>query len=437
MANDPEDDGVPTPAAEPPMGEPAKAESSDPTGPAEDSAAPDDAAGEPSTAQVLLRSIPSLWGLPPIAVVGLLVAIVSVAFLAGLKAVGVVLSVVNQGIGELLPVLLISVVAAYLLDPLIDRFEAAGWDRTRAIFVALAVFLFGSTTVLLLLIPYVVNEVSELSGNLDGYIAGVAEQGKAAQVWLEEKTGRDIPLGFDELQENLPKMLGSLPSGTLDPVKAIGNALLGGSFGALGAVFRWSLFPVFMFFFLRDWDTMREGLFGMVPHRFREDVSANAREIDSKLGSFVRGQLVVCSVLAVLYALGLALFTDIHMAVLVGVVAGLLFVVPYFGTFVGIVAGSLLAVLEFGVSFEILKVWAIFGVVQGIEGSLLTPKIVGDSVGLHPVVVMLSLFFGGGLFGFLGILLAVPLAASLQVLVTEAVRRFRGSEWFQAGGGEA
>jgi predicted PurR-regulated permease PerM len=424
MAEEPEESTAGAPAPEPPAPE---AEPS--TESAEPAADPADAEGR---ASVLLRSLPSLWGLPRFAVAGVFVAIFAIAFLTGVQATGMIFAVVNQGIGEMLPVLLISLIAAYLLDPLIDRFEARGWDRTRAIFVALVVFLSGTTTLFLLLIPYVVNEVADLSGNLDEYLAGVAEQGATLETWLSERLGREIPLGFDELQKNLPKLLETIPAGSLDPIRAVGNKLVGGSFGILGAIFRWSLFPVFTFFFLRDWDGMKAGLFSLVPHRFRADVSRQASAIDGKLANFVRGQLMVSAALAVMYSLGLVLFTDIHMAVLVGVVAGLLFVVPYFGTFIGVVAGSLLALLEFGVSFEIIKVWAVFGVAQGIEGSLLTPKIVGDSVGLHPVVVMLALLVGSGLFGFLGLLLGVPIAASLQVLIDEAVRRFQASDWFQA-----
>jgi predicted PurR-regulated permease PerM len=112
-------------------------------------------------------------------------------------------------------------------------------------------------------------------------------------------------------------------------------------------------------------------------------------------------------------------------------------VIPYLGTFFGVLAGTILAVLKFGADVEVLKVWAVFASVQFLEGTLLTPKIVGDSVGLHPVVVMLALVVGANLFGFLGILLAVPLAAILQVLLGTALRRYRATEWFQAGEEEA
>ena len=145
----------------------------------------------------------------------------------------------------------------------------------------------------------------------------------------------------------------------------------------------------------------------------------------------------VAVVLAVLYSVGLVAFTDIDLALLIGVLAGLLFVVPYLGTVLGITLGTLMAVLKFGISFEVVKVWIVFAVVQGLEGAVLTPKIVGESVGLHPVTVMVSLLIGASLFGVLGMLLAVPVAASLAVVGTTAVRWYKSTAWFQHGAEDA
>ncbi len=156
-------------------------------------------------------------------------------------------------------------------------------------------------------------------------------------------------------------------------------------------------------------------------------------EIDLKIAAFIRGQVLVAVILAVLYSFGLVVFTDIDLALLIGVLAGLLFVVPYLGTILGITLGTLMAVLKFGVSFEVGKVWLVFAAVQGFEGALLTPKIVGDSVGLHPVTVMVSLLVGASLFGVLGMLMAVPVAASLAVVGTTAVRWYKDTDWFKEG----
>ncbi len=424
------------PAEDPP---PAPGEAPEAPGRPESTTGSDDEAGSPDPpvaplgVRRLISVVPSFWGLPRPAAALVLVVLAAAALISGSRAIAMVLSVLQQGLGDVLPVLLVSVVVAYLLDPLIDRFESAGWNRSTAIGLCLGLFLAFDAVVLLLLIPYVVTELGALSENIDGYVARLGEQLHAFEAFLQERVDPEIDLRMAALAERLPELLKKLPTGSLDPVKAVAQSLVGRTFGVLGFVVTWALLPVFTFFFLRDFDRMKSGIFGLVPHRWRRPVLRNFVEIDRKMAQFVRGQGIVCVALAVLYAGGLGLFTDIDMALLVGVVAGLLFVIPYFGTFLGIMAGSVLAFLKFGVSFEIVKVWIVFGVVQGIEGTLLTPKIVGDSVGLHPVVVMLALFAGGGLFGLLGILLAVPVAAAVQVLVVEGVGWLRATPWFQEG----
>jgi predicted PurR-regulated permease PerM len=375
-----------------------------------------------------------LGSLPAWAVASLGLVVGALALLLGLEVAKLAAALVFQGLGEFLTVILIAGIAAYLLDPLVDRFEAARWSRTAAILVGLLLFAAFASVLVLLLVPYVVTEIAELTANLDGYTQRAGERLRQLEQWLRRLPGGDrLPLHLDEMSAQLPALLKKLPAGSLDPVGELARRVVGSTFGVLGALVRWSLFPIFTFFFLRDFDTIKRGTFSLVPWRFRDSVSSHWRAIDTKMSLFVRGQLMVCLALAVLYALGLGLFTQIHLAVLVGVLAGLLFIIPYLGTVLGIVAGTLLAFLEFGPGWEMVKVWMVFGVVQSIEGMFLTPKIVGDSVGLHPVVVMLALIIGGNLFGLLGIVLAVPAAATLQVLLETAVKRMRGDPWFLEG----
>jgi len=396
------------------------------------------AEGEPAVAAVrMIRSLPLLSELPAWAAMLLIAGLASLAVILLLQVLELGLVVLYQGLGGLLSVLLVSLVLAYLLDPVIDRFERLGWDRSAAIGTCLSLFLAVAAVLLLLMIPYVVTEVSDLGDNMDSYVEGVADSAASLETWIAERTGLSIDLRFASMKKRLPELLSRMSLDGLDPIKAVAGTLLGSTFGLLGTLVQWSLLPIFTFFFLRDFDSIKRGMFGLVPFRWRRDTVEHYLEIDGKMSRFVRGQLTVSVILAVLYATGLGLFTDIDLAVLVGVVAGLLFVVPYFGTFLGIVAGSLLAFLKFGFDLEILKVWAVFGVVQIIEGTLLTPKIVGDSVGLHPVIVLLALVAGGNLFGFLGILLAVPLAAAIQVLLATALGYYRDTGWFRDGSDEA
>lgn len=388
---------------------------------------------EEGAAVKLLRKVPPIAGLPGPAVALIGAGIAAFAALILLDVVGLLLGLLYRGLGGFLTVILVSLISAYLLDPLIDRFERSGWTRTRAIGVALSLFLAFDALAILLLVPYVVSEMADVTANFDNYGEQLESSALALEAKIEEVTGRPIDFGLSSAAKELPALLEKLPEGALDPVGAVVTKIGGWFGGVFGFLFQWALFPIFVFFFLRDWDQMKRSLFGLIPFRFRKSVLSSYVEIDAKMAQFLRGQFSLCCILAVLYALGLGLFTDIDMAILIGVLSGLLFIIPYFGTAFGIIVGSTLAVLKFGVSFEIVKVWAVFGVVQGIEGAFLTPKIVGDSVGLHPVVVMLALVVGANLFGFLGILLGVPLAAAIQVLLSKAVARYRETEFFTEG----
>jgi predicted PurR-regulated permease PerM len=341
------------------------------------------------------------------------------------------LAAVYTGLGHFLTVLLLAFVVAYVLDPLIDRFESAGWNRTVAIGITLGIAIAAFVVGMLLIVPYIVGEIAELTGRIDEYIADVVARAHKLELFIKETT--EIEIGLGALAKALPELLKGLDLAALNPVKTVAATLAGGTFGFLGAVFRWSLMPIFVFFFLRDFDTMKAALFEMVPYRSRATVLDHYIRIDEKIALFLRGQALVCMWLAVLYSVGLLLFTDIHLALFIGVMSGVLFIVPYLGTILGIGLGCLMALLQFGPSVEILKVLAVFGVVQGIEGVLLTPKVVGDSVGLHPVVVMLALLVGGNLFGLLGVLLAVPVAAALQVILATGIGDLQASEWFQLG----
>jgi predicted PurR-regulated permease PerM len=390
----------------------------------------------------LLALFPSIGSLPSpaSAVIGL--GVVAFAGMVLVDALSLVLSVVFQGLGNVLTVLLLALISAYLLDPLIDRFERAGWNRSLGIVISLGSFLIFTGLAVLLLVPYVVTEVADLNENIDVYIAGFGAQLSSLEVWVNAKTGMALDLRFSSMSEKLPDLLDNLSAGdgavgASSPVQALLKSASTFFGGAVGMAVTWALFPIFAFFFLRDFDELKKRLFGLIPFRWREDALSHYVVIDQKMAAFVRGQFILCSILAVLYALGLGVFTDIDLAILVGVLSGLLFVIPYLGTFFGVLAGTILAVLKFGADVEVLKVWAVFASVQFLEGTLLTPKIVGDSVGLHPVVVMLALVVGANLFGFLGILLAVPIAAILQVLLGTALRRYQATEWFQAGEGEA
>jgi predicted PurR-regulated permease PerM len=190
------------------------------------------------------------------------------------------------------------------------------------------------------------------------------------------------------------------------------------------------LIPVFAFYLLLDFNGLGAKLVGCLPVPAQPTGRRLLDRSNEVLGAFVRGQLAVCGALALIYSVGLT-FTGIDMPWVVGLLSGALFIVPYLGTAVGIVLGSLLALLKFHDVAHLLGVWAVFAVGQGLEGFVLTPRIVGNRVGLHPLAVIVAVLAGGGLFGFTGVLLAVPAAAVLRVGLDEALRTYRASSFYR------
>jgi predicted PurR-regulated permease PerM len=325
--------------------------------------------------------------------------------------------------------LAVALILAYLMDPLIDRFEARGWKRSPAIFACLVLGTITAVLAVLLLIPYVVNEVAGLSANLSGYAANI-------EGWVDyanEKMGTKVTLDLSSLRDTWPQLLRDVDTEQLDPLKRVAAWAASSTLAFVLGLANVLMIPVYTFYFLRDFDRMVAWVFNLVPVTWQPLVSKHARAIDTKMGQFIRGQLTLCTILAVLYSVGLIAFGRIDMALLVGVLSGALFIIPYLGTIVGVILGAVLCLLKFGIDWHLLGVVGTFGVVQLLEGTLLTPKIVGESVGLHPMVVILSLFIGGALFGFMGILLAVPATAALSVLLETVLARYRASRIYTEG----
>jgi predicted PurR-regulated permease PerM len=195
------------------------------------------------------------------------------------------------------------------------------------------------------------------------------------------------------------------------------------------AVLGYIVIPIYLYYFLKDMPKIQNGLTDLVPERLRPVISSKATEIHGILSGFVRGQLTVCAILAVLYSCGLLLI-GIDLAVVIGTLSGILFIVPYLGTIVGIVFSMLMAVLKFHDILHPLLCLGWFGAVQAIEGFVVTPKIVGDRVGLHPMVTLVALLVGGQLFGITGMLIAVPLTAVLKVFLSSYISSYRSTPFY-------
>ena len=241
------------------------------------------------------------------------------------------------------------------------------------------------------------------------------------QVWLPniaEMLNLDIgeDIGIGAFISRYGDMAGSWGSKVLVSVSQSGGAVA-------AAVLSLFLVPILTFYLLRDWDSILAHVAALIPADQRDMVVDLAKETDEVLGAFLRGQVLVMLALSVIYALGLKL-VGLEFAIAIGVVSGLVSFVPYLGFVFGIAIASLTVVLEPEPLWKLAGVVATFSIAQMLEGSLLTPKLVGDRIGLHPVLIIFAVAAGGQLFGFFGILLALPAAAVLSVLVRFAYHRY-------------
>ncbi len=326
-----------------------------------------------------------------------------------------------------------SAALAYILSPLVHRLAARGYSRTGG---ALVLFGFGAVAVTLtalIVIPAVANQFSELSGNVQGYLNRASAAIGPAAAWVEARADVHIPLDLSALQEQLPGWITQLSPDARQSIQGWLSGLFTSGLGFLTGLLDVMLLPLFTFYLLRDWDQIMAWCRDLVPPRQRERAMRIAGEVDDRLSAFVQGQISLCLLLGVLYSVGLWV-ANIDLAFVVGMTAGILFIIPYFGPAVGLVLSLLLAFLKFGIDPHLLYVLGVFFGVQAAEGWVLTPVLVGDKVGLHPMVVMIALLVGGSLMGLWGMLLAIPATAILHVLLSEVVSLYRASAFYEGEG---
>lgn len=327
----------------------------------------------------------------------------------------------------------ISAVLAYFGDPLVDRLEDTRvwrWKigRVLAVCIVFVLLLTLLTVTLLIIIPMLVDQIRLLVQRLPEWIEWFSA---TAMPWLASTAGIELE-GFDPAQfsDMLKQYWKEISTAAFKIVDVISK----GGMAVVAILTNLVLIPVVTFYLLRDWDRMIKGIHDLLPRSMESQISKLAGEVDDVLGAFFRGQLIVMLALGVIYAIGLSV-VGIEFAVLIGIGAGLLSIVPYLGSIVGVLVAAGAAIFQFQDVFHLLMVLLVFGVGQSAEGMYLTPKLVGDRIGLHPVTVIFAVLAGGQLFGFLGILLALPVAAALNVLVRYAHRSYRGSELYKASAG--
>ncbi|RMG42433.1 MAG: AI-2E family transporter [Candidatus Dadabacteria bacterium] len=341
--------------------------------------------------------------LPPLWVLTLVTVAVAVWLVIKLKEI-VVLLVVGYSI-------------AYVIDPWLSWLEKRGVSRSGGVFLTVLLAVLLVLLLALTALPTIFREYSELSTNLPGY--------------LEQAREKFVPL-IRDIKEVVPDAVKSRikPESVVDFLPAVGGGALKKLTGAVSAalfkgysfalfLINLALLPFIVFYLAVDWKRFHEAALSFFPIVKRSKVRQIFLEIDSYVSSFVRGQLLVGLVLFLLYAAGLGL-VGVELWFLLAFISGFGNLIPYLGFLCGIILSSIMALVTFGDWWHLLLVWGVYAIVQALEGTLITPRILGNKVGLSPLVIILAIVAGGVLFGLLGIFLAVPVAAALRVLILHA-----------------
>lgn len=311
---------------------------------------------------------------------------------------------------------------AYLSNPLIERLERLKLTRTLAVALVFLILSLIVTLALLIIIPMLSDQVASFISKVPGYVERFEFQlsGLAAQAGLDLGT-----LNFKELAKEYLPRAGSIGSQVFKAISQSGGAIISG-------VVMMLLIPIITFYMLRDWDEVLQNIYDLIPLSVRDTVLRLTKRSDEMLAAFIRGQLMVMTALGIIYSTGLMVI-DLPFALLIGIAAGLLSFIPYLGTIVGVGLAVAVYLAETQSWAGLWQVGLVFVIGQSLEGYVLTPWLVGDKIGLHPIVVIFAVLAGGQLFGFVGILLALPVSAVLAVLAREALKNYKQSDLYLEG----
>lgn len=349
-------------------------------------------------------------------------AVLRLVVFVGSLAVVVTLLIVFRRIFQ---PLLLGMGLAYLFDPLVSWFERRGRSRVTGVIVLALILVLSLATVLLFIVPAIGEQADRLADKLPQYQERVRE---VVKPWFDKLEAR-YPAEFEDLQqraveglrENLPKVATSAGKWV--------SGLFGNLMDFLLFLLNLIFVPVFAFYLLVDWPKVKKGMVGMIPVPYRDVTLARVKEVDLAVASFLRGQLTIALVLAAINATGLVLL-GVPFGLVLGIVAGLANMIPYMALVVGLVPSVLLCWAEYQSWGMALGVVAIFSGAQMLEGTVLSPRILSKSVNLHPVWVLLAIMAGGSLFGFVGLLIAVPVAAAIQVFARHWIKLYRDSRLY-------
>lgn len=326
-------------------------------------------------------------------------------------------------LGDILMPFIVSAVLAYVLNPLVQWLQMKRIRRGAASMLVMILTLFVLTALVLIIVPMLINQFNNLVERLPQLVHFAQN---IFLPWVAKVTGDYIELDTASIVAWLQSHTGELTN----TLKAIMPTLMRQSTQVIAGVSNFLLLPFLLYYFLLDWKRWSNGIQALIPRRFVDTYMRITGNMDSVLGEFLRGQLTVMLIMGLVYGIGLML-TGLDSGFAIGMIAGILVFVPYLGAFTGLLLASLAAVLQFGSWPGVLMVWGVFAVGQFLESFFITPKIVGDRIGLSPFWVIFSLMAFGQLMGFVGMLIGLPLAAVTLVLLREGVNAYFASHFYK------
>lgn len=329
-------------------------------------------------------------------------------------------------LNDILLPFVVGAVVAYFFDPLVGRLEKARMSRTWATTIVTVIAVLLTIGIVVAIVPPLVGQAEKLLTSAPRYAARLIERFQPVIEPLRERFG--LPgLSVQELQTEASNWAGKV----LGMVGALAGGLLRGGVALVNLLGLLFITPVVTFYLLRDWGRVVATIDACLPLEHAATIRRLVAESNVAIAGYVRGQALVCLCLGAFYAVGLSL-VGLEFGFVIGLLAGLISFIPFVGTFAGGAVATAVAIGQFAPDWiGVGKVLAVFIAGQLIEGNFLSPKLVGDRVGLHPVWIMFALLAGGVLFGFVGVLVAVPVAAIIGVLVRHLVGRYRASSLFR------
>ena len=317
-----------------------------------------------------------------------------------------------------------SLLLAWMGNPVVGRLQKRGMSRNGAVMLVFSLMLTTLITLIVVLVPLIQEQIVILADSLPRYLDWLVSTGVP---WIRAKTGFDLSVWLDpgHIIETLKRNW----QGASGFATQVLTYLTQSSFAVLGWFANLVLIPFLTFFFLRDWNQLVQRAADLIPRARARTVGMLAADSDAVLGSFLRGQFLVMLAMGLFYAIGL-LMVGLEVGVLIGLLAGLLTFVPYLGPMTVLIGGVIAALVQFGDWQHLVGVLAVWGVGQILESYVLTPKLVGDRVGLSPVTVVFAVMTGGSLFGFLGMLLALPVASVANVLIRHMMKQYTASQFY-------